>query len=1246
MTLRAKRLARLCSLLLALSMLFSLSTVTSAVGVEDTSPTLSVSDSTLTLVDQDQDFTATLTVDASVLNGAEPADWAADLTWYLTRDEGFQDPDIYPYYYPGDRLNNWQVWNNGAGGTDLFTLGEVTAAQSGNTVTVTLPFTAASFTGINDESSRNRNAWPSFIGPYTLSVRDGDTVIAETDLIVNAYDSYTRYDDVDEAIQEIIDDALPGRYITVTTFGQSEGGRDQYYVTLSDSKESVDAFQEMNAIAETDPASLQAELEAGTMGEYRVPFFLNNVHPDEDPGVDAQLNVLRALATQETITYNTLTGFLDESVDISTMFAPDVIDLGITGLGSQKFTADAEGNIQNNTGVNDASELYTISEDITLNVDDILDDIIFVICPNENPDGRTYNTRRNDNGFDLNRDASNQTQNETTNLVRVINDWNPVVFAELHGYMTSFLVEPCTPPHEPNLEYDLLVKNFALGAEAFGTAALGTMSATREEHPDTLYWSYYTPLRDDYDPSTMHWSAWDDLCTNYGPSYAMLNCGSLGYTVETPYNNQASTDLFEYGIYGLIDYVIENKDDIYNNQLEFFRRGIENEDHRDDMEKWYVDVNNNKLDSDTWRVPYAGNDNYFPEYYVIPVDSASQRDIADAYEMGEFLLHNGVKVSTLNADTTVGDTTYAAGSLVVDMHQAKRNYANAVLWEGADASASGFPDLYSESVSNFPAMRGFDCIAVTTEGAFDGVLTEVTSIAGASELTGTSGDIVILSNNGNEAVRAVNALLDAGRTVGMVTSGDYKGDFVLSLESYQSVAGDYVLSAARVSEMPAASAIEKPTIFLAGRYDEFSGSIITEGYFAQFFSQGYGYENYRNVYNNGTSNYDVESYVEQLGFTVTDDPAQADIIVGNVALNQGEKGEAAVAAVKAGTPYIATGSDPLAYITENLVTDLEYTTLGMEALHTVSYPTDSLTTASYAADEDYVMYTYSCGVLTSVPADATVLIQAIDEDSFIAGCCLNEDGTPIDGFVEAIALERNGMDLTIFANSVNNRAHQQDDYRYVTNAIYAKMLSDQPLDLDAVSVSFVDVPDSHWAADGIAYAVDNGLMTGTSSTAFSPAASTTRGMLMTVLARQAGVDTSTGSTWYEAGMKWAVDEGISDGSNPNGSITRQELAVMLYRSAGAQPGTADLSGYADVTPWPPGPPTPCAGPWMRASSPARAETGWIPPAPPPGPRWPSCSSAPLPEFWNQFPLSPFHPSTRNPAAHNAQPGSSDVTGFV
>ncbi len=197
------------------------------------------------------------------------------------------------------------------------------------------------------------------------------------------------------------------------------------------------------------------------------------------------------------------------------------------------------------------------------------------------------------------------------------------------------------------------------------------------------------------------------------------------------------------------------------------------------------------------------------------------------------------------------------------------------------------------------------------------------------------------------------------------------------------------------------------------------------------------------------------------------------------------------------------------------------------------------------------------------PPGATVLIQAAEQDSFIAGCCLNENGTPIDGFVEAIALERDGMDLTIFANSVNNRAHQQDDYRYVTNAIYAKMSTG--------GTGFTDVPASHWAAGGIAYAVENGLMTGTSRTTFAPAAPTTRGMMMTILARQDGVSTSGGGTWYEKGMAWAKENGISDGSAPNGSITREQLAVMLYRASGADAGSAELSAFADSRRSPPGP---------------------------------------------------------------------------
>ena len=69
--------------------------------------------------------------------------------------------------------------------------------------------------------------------------------------------------------------------------------------------------------------------------------------------------------------------------------------------------------------------------------------------------------------------------------------------------------------------------------------------------------------------------------------------------------------------------------------------------------------------------------------------------------------------------------------------------------------------------------------------------------------------------------------------------------------------------------------------------------------------------------------------------------------------------------------------------------------------------------------------------------------------------------------------------------------------------------------------------------------------------------------MMTILARQDGVSTSGGGTWYEKGMAWAKENGISDGSAPNGSITREQLAVMLYRASGADAGSAELSAFAD-----------------------------------------------------------------------------------
>ena len=99
-------------------------------------------------------------------------------------------------------------------------------------------------------------------------------------------------------------------------------------------------------------------------------------------------------------------------------------------------------------------------------------------------------------------------------------------------------------------------------------------------------------------------------------------------------------------------------------------------------------------------------------------------------------------------------------------------------------------------------------------------------------------------------------------------------------------------------------------------------------------------------------------------------------------------------------------------------------------------------------------------------------------------------------------------------------------------------------------IRFDDVSDNVWYASAVRYAVENGLMNGTGTGKFSPAASTTRGMVMTILARMAGADTS-GTPWYAAGMNWAKANGVSDGTNPPASITREQLVTMLFRYAAA-----------------------------------------------------------------------------------------------
>lgn len=107
------------------------------------------------------------------------------------------------------------------------------------------------------------------------------------------------------------------------------------------------------------------------------------------------------------------------------------------------------------------------------------------------------------------------------------------------------------------------------------------------------------------------------------------------------------------------------------------------------------------------------------------------------------------------------------------------------------------------------------------------------------------------------------------------------------------------------------------------------------------------------------------------------------------------------------------------------------------------------------------------------------------------------------------------------------------------------------------SMDFADVSAADWFCDDVKYVYESGLMTGTSDTAFSPDAPVTRGMVLTILARQDGIRTERYEPWYAAGCEWAVLHGVSDGTNPEAPVTREQLAAMLYRFA-------KLKGY-DLT---------------------------------------------------------------------------------
>ena len=101
---------------------------------------------------------------------------------------------------------------------------------------------------------------------------------------------------------------------------------------------------------------------------------------------------------------------------------------------------------------------------------------------------------------------------------------------------------------------------------------------------------------------------------------------------------------------------------------------------------------------------------------------------------------------------------------------------------------------------------------------------------------------------------------------------------------------------------------------------------------------------------------------------------------------------------------------------------------------------------------------------------------------------------------------------------------------------------------DGAALPFTDVSAGAWYFDAVGYVYVGGLMDGVSDTLFDPDGTMTRAMVWAILARVDG-ETVTGDGWIETAREWAVAEGVSDGENANGYVTREQFATMLWRYA-------------------------------------------------------------------------------------------------
>ena len=823
-------------------------------------------------------------------------------------------------------LSEWKTWDMETGTLSKDPFLTITETANGNDLDLHMEVKDLFGEDLSLRSPNNiRRTYRNYIGNHELVGTNADLgVTINKTLVFRPYQDYHTHEEMLAAIEKSKEEAKPDRLVQLETLGKSAQGRDMKMGIVSKDQASIDHYlSSTNPTALTKPSEMLAALKDKTL-DYKLPVLVHNTHADEQPGIDIITGLFNTFATKEKVTFN---------------------------------TTDEAGN----------------AKTVTLDIPTLLNKFIFLFDFTENPDGDALNLRALANGLDPNRDASYQTNPEVRTVIQMINKWNPIALYDLHGFVKEFLIEPATPPHDPNFEYDLLSDLMLENAHHMGRAGVA----------NSKYNSYIIPKLDWGD-------GWDDSFSGYTGVYAVYH-GILGHTIEIPEGNEESYKAGRNAVLGGIDFLNQDPDRLLEMRLNFYLRGL-NKTEDPKAENELVGPNGEIVG----RVK-NGRPKFFPDYYVIPMSLDKDNDAQEAFNMIDYFKRNGVLVKELKED--IGN--YKKGDLVIDMAQAKRGYANHILYKGSNESA--WAAMYAELLVNFPDMRGFKSEPVFADGLFNGKLGEVTTTRATrtSEID-PKAPYYVIANTSASAVKAVNQAIAQGKSVYLTDDG-----YIVDRDTFASLLPNYAIYGDALYKVPSGPTLKPMKVYSPNYHYNWAGVDAPAH---------------------------TSLVLEKLGFQIVNTPEEADVVI-----LESNRFDASIFGKK---PTLVIGGEAMQKLEKLGVLagfDAEKLKGGSDYEGLMKAIIDDQDPLTSGYKKNTLFYSNSGNWIEKVPSNFKTLMSIASSDYYIAGWWPKNE--VLANKVMAISGELMGQPLFVYAGNPTNRQHPVHFFRWVTNAIFGSKLA-------------------------------------------------------------------------------------------------------------------------------------------------------------------------------------------------------------